>query len=96
MGIGVVLLSGPHRKEISEYLGPRGTNNSFCSAYRRLHHFTILQMHAKTGLALRRLFRERGHHTACNSQRRAGDRPRKYREAWYPVNDTRLSGHRCN
>ena|ERR1051325_3917113 len=27
MGIGVVLLSGPHRKEISEYLGPRGTNN---------------------------------------------------------------------
>jgi ribonuclease HI len=27
MGIGVVLLSGRHRKEISEYLGPRGTNN---------------------------------------------------------------------
>src|SRR5262244_1793599 len=27
MGIGVVLLSGLHRKEISEYLGPRGTNN---------------------------------------------------------------------
>jgi ribonuclease HI len=27
MGIGVVLLSGKHRKEISEYLGPRGTNN---------------------------------------------------------------------
>src|SRR5262249_17308706 len=27
MGIGVVLLSGRHRKEISEFLGPRGTNN---------------------------------------------------------------------
>jgi ribonuclease HI len=27
MGIGVVLLSGPHRKEISEFLGPHGTNN---------------------------------------------------------------------
>jgi len=27
MGIGVVLLSGKHRKEISEYLGPVGTNN---------------------------------------------------------------------
>jgi ribonuclease HI len=27
MGIGVVLLSGKHRKEISEYLGPHGTNN---------------------------------------------------------------------
>src|SRR5215467_15816351 len=27
MGIGVVLLSGRHRKEISEYLGPVGTNN---------------------------------------------------------------------
>jgi ribonuclease HI len=27
MGIGVVLISGKHRKEISEYLGPMGTNN---------------------------------------------------------------------
>ena len=27
MGIGVVLISGKHRKEISEYLGPVGTNN---------------------------------------------------------------------
>ena len=27
MGIGVVLLAGSHRKEISAYLGPRGTNN---------------------------------------------------------------------
>lgn len=27
MGIGVVLISGTHRKEISEYLGPVGTNN---------------------------------------------------------------------
>src|SRR5215813_3004784 len=27
MGIGIVLKSGSHRKEISEYLGPRGTNN---------------------------------------------------------------------
>jgi ribonuclease HI len=27
MGIGVVLLAGSRRKEISEYLGPRGTNN---------------------------------------------------------------------
>src|SRR5438309_6949357 len=27
MGIGVVLIAGSHRKEISEYLGPRGTNN---------------------------------------------------------------------
>ena len=27
MGIGVVLLSGAHRREISEYLGPLGTNN---------------------------------------------------------------------
>jgi len=27
MGIGVVLIAGRHRKEISEYLGPLGTNN---------------------------------------------------------------------
>jgi ribonuclease HI len=27
MGIGVVLISGKHRKELSEYLGPVGTNN---------------------------------------------------------------------
>jgi len=26
-GLGAILLSGSHRKELSEYLGPRGTNN---------------------------------------------------------------------
>src|SRR6185437_4134804 len=72
----------------------RAAPSMACPSDYRVHRLTSQHWRTKTGLIFHRLLCERGNRTACYSQRRTGNRPRKDRQARYPINNTWLCRHR--
>src|SRR4051794_473205 len=76
---------------------PCGADDRVCSIECRMHHLAVVKgdRGTQSDFLLNGRSCERRHGPACYPQRRARDRPWKYRQPGYSVDDAWLGGHRC-